>query len=504
MLPSLRLRLVAAFTSVIVVTLIFASVGSVVLLMQQQTEFARQRYGRLVAPFALRVQQMESAGVPLPLIRTELAEAARDYEIRILLHEDGDRVVADTDGTEGLVGITLNVSEPLPDQPTAQTEAYRAWLARWQEQDLYLFVANSGSPGPQSLGLGSSGRRLVVAVPSSDVTAAWEQLLPRQAVAGSLALVVAVLISTVVAARVTRPLRAMTQASEAIARGNYDQRIEVTGYDEVAQLAGSFNRMAFEVGRNQRAMRQLVANMTHDLKTPLTSIGGFSQAVSEGLPESEAEYRRLGQVIHDEAEHMSALVEDLLYLSRIDSGELALTLDEVNIDTLVQAMALRFGYQAEVNEVSLRFVLQAGVVRGDGRRLEQVFTNLIDNAIRFAPRGSEVLLRSYVDGAFVAVEVHNGGAPIAPDALPHVFDRFYQGDPSRRRGHQGLGLAIVHELVVAHGGTVAAQSATDSGTTFTVRLPVDGPAAEAPHHSMSASALDRPSRSVTLEHETAS
>jgi signal transduction histidine kinase len=390
------------------------------------------------------------------------------------------------------VGITLNVSEPPADQPSAQTEAYRAWLARWQEQDLYLFVANAGSPGPRSLGLGASGLRLVVAVPSSDVTAAWEQLLPRQAVAGSLALVVAVLISTVVAARVTRPLRAMTQASEAIARGNYDQRIEVTGYDEVAQLAGSFNRMAFEVGRNQRAMRQLVANMTHDLKTPLTSIGGFSQAVSEGLPESEAEYRRLGQVIHDEAEHMSALVEDLLYLSRIDSGELALTLDEVNIDTLVQAMALRFGYQAEVNEVSLRFVLQAGVVRGDGRRLEQVFTNLIDNAIRFAPRGSEVLLRSYV------------GAAIAADALPHVFDRFYQGDPSRRRGHQGLGLAIVHELVVAHGGTATVQSSVDSGTTFTVRLPVDGPAAEAPHHSMSASALDRPSRSVTLETETAS
>jgi signal transduction histidine kinase len=166
-------------------------------------------------------------------------------------------------------------------------------------------------------------------------------------------------------------------------------------------------------------------------------------------------------------------------------------------------MALRFGYQAEVNEVSLRFALQAGVVRADGRRLEQVFTNLIDNAIRFAPRGSEVLLRSYPDGAHAAVEVHNGGEPIPADALPHVFDRFDQGDPSRRRGHQGLGLAIVQELVQAHGGTVSVQSAYGSGTTFTVRLPAAGPALEAAQASRPGAPFDRPSRSVTLEPEQA-
>ena len=503
MLPSLRLRLVAAFVSVIVITLIFASVGSVVLLRQQQTEFARQRFGRLVDPFALRLQQMEAAGLPVTRMRAELIEAAQYYEIRILLLDSSARVVVDTDGEQSLVGVTLNVSEA-PQPPSEQTLTYRAWLARWQDQDLYLFVANAASPGPGTFDTEDAGLRLVVAVPSSDVTAAWEQLLPRQALAGGMALLVAVLISSIVAARITRPLRAMTHASEAIAQGHYEQRIDVTGYDEVAQLAGAFNRMATEVGRSQRAMRQLVANMTHDLKTPLTSISGFSQAILEGLPDSAGEYQRLGQVIHDEAEHMSALVEDLLYLSRIDAGELALTLDDVNIDALVQAMAQRFGYQAEQNEVALRFALQAGVVRGDGRRLEQVFTNLIDNAIRFAPRGSEVLLRSYRDGAIVAVEVHNAGPPIAAEALPHVFDRFYQGDPSRRRGHQGLGLAIVQELVQAHGGNVSVQSAAESGTTFTVRLPGAGPTTlEAADPSRDVTALDRPSRSMTLEPEQA-
>lgn len=470
MLLSLRLRLMVAFLSVIMITLVFASVGAVVLLREQQTEFARQRYGRLVDPFALRVQQMERAGFPLYRIRAELADPAGYYEVRLLLLDEDNKVVLDTNTQEDMVGITLAVDAPpqsLPSQP------YKAWLARWQQQDLYLFVSNSSTPDRP--GTSPDSLRLVIAVPASDVTAAWELLLPRQFVAGSLALVIAVLLSIVVAGRITEPVRAMTRASEAIAEGQYDQRIEVAGRDEVAQLAHAFNRMASEVGRNQRAMRQLVANMTHDLKTPLTSISGFSQAIAEGLPEGADEYQRLGQVINDEAGHMAALVEDLLYLSRIDAGQLALTPDDLELDALVAATADRFAFQAEAGDVSIRRALAAGIIRGDGRRLEQVFTNLLDNAIRFAPRGSEVLVRAYRLGAYAAVEVHNGGDPIPPESLPHVFDRFFQGDPSRRRGHQGLGLAIVHDLVQAHGGTVAVQSSAEGGTTFTVRLPVAGP-----------------------------
>jgi signal transduction histidine kinase len=233
--------------------------------------------------------------------------------------------------------------------------------------------------------------------------------------------------------------------------------------------------MATEVGRSQRAMRQLVANITHDLKTPLTSIQGFSQAIMDGLSSDPEEHRRMAQVIHEEAEHMNGLVEDLLYLSRIDAGELTLAINDVDLDALVAATSRRTRYQAESGGVRVRLALDGGRVYADGRRLEQVFTNLVDNAIRFAPSGSEVLLRSYVDGSDAVVEVHNGGKPIPANALPHVFDRFFQGDPSRRRGHAGLGLAIVQELVQAHGGKVEVQSSADSGTTFTVRLRRLGP-----------------------------
>jgi HAMP domain-containing protein len=234
-LLSLRLRLMVAFLSVIMITLMFASVGAVVLLREQQTEFARQRYGRLVDPFAMRVQQMERAGFPLFRMRSELGDPAGYYEVRILLLDEENRVVLDTDPQEGMVGITLAIDPP-PEVQTLQPQPYRAWLARWQQQDLYLFVSNVAAPASSGVST-SDALRLVVAVPASDVTAAWELLLPRQAVAGAMAFLIAVLLSIVVAGRITQPVRAMTHAAEAIAQGQYDQRIEVSGHDEVAQLA---------------------------------------------------------------------------------------------------------------------------------------------------------------------------------------------------------------------------------------------------------------------------
>jgi two-component system sensor histidine kinase BaeS len=317
--------------------------------------------------------------------------------------------------------------------------------------------------------------RLVVVVPAGDVTDAWAQLLPGQAIAGGAALAFAALFGIVLAERITRPVRQMTRASRAIARGNYDQRIDAHGSDEIGQLARAFNEMASEVGRSQRAMRQLLGNVSHDLRTPLTSIQGFSQAIVDGMAADAEETKQLASVIHGEAEHMGALVDDLLYLSRIESGELILQPEQVDLDGLLTAATRRLRFQAESNEVTVRLAIAAGSIQADGRRLEQVFANLLDNAIRFAPAGSEVLVRSYRAGDRVGVEVHNGGEPIAEHDLPHVFDRFYQGDPARKRGHAGLGLAIVHELVHAHGGEVGVQSAVDSGTTFTVWLPRGGP-----------------------------
>jgi signal transduction histidine kinase len=181
-------------------------------------------------------------------------------------------------------------------------------------------------------------------------------------------------------------------------------------------------------------------------------------------------------VIVGESERIRVLVDDLLYLSQLESGTLQLNLDNVDLDAIVADAAGRFRFQADEADVRLRLALDGAPVHADGRRLEQVLANLVDNAIRFAPSGSEVLIRTYRVENETVIEVNNGGEPIPEESLSAVFDRFYQVDPARTEArHSGLGLSIVQELVQAHGGTVGVQSSRDAGTTFTVRLPATGP-----------------------------
>ena len=478
---SLRFRLLAGFGLVIALSLFLSGSASVLLLRDQQVEAAEQRIGRLVDPLSQIVEQMENGGWERDRIRQQLAFYARYYDVRILLLDPEQRVVLDTSEREPMLGTWLPVpSEDTRLQPTGEVVQFRTARTSAEGQDLYHFSAAQAATAV-SAALASVPRdlELVVAVPAADVNSAWAQLLPRLALAGSVAALAAVVVGTVIAARITRPIRAVTRASEAMARGDYEQRIEVGGHDEVAALASAFNAMSTQVTRSHRSMRQLLANVSHELKTPLTSIQGFSQAMVDGVVDDAEESARLATVIHEEAHRVRVLVDDLLYLSQIESGELALAADDVDVDALMQATADRFRFQADAAGVELRVVAGAGEVAADGRRLEQVLANLVDNAIRFSPAGSAVTLRGGSEAEHALVEVHNRGDAIPDEVLTHLFDRFYQADPARgEQGHTGLGLAIVQELVQAHGGTVAVRSTAALGTTFTARLPREGRAAE--------------------------
>lgn len=474
----LRLRLLAAFGLVIFLSLAFAGFASVFLLRDQQAEAAEQRIGRLVPSFSQRVTEMELYGFPSSRIRRELAPLAAYFEVRIFLLDQNRRVWLDTDDRQPMLGATLNVVErTISANPEQGMVPFLSFRAEVQGQDLYLFTASRPLPMlPTGVPLRQPESTLVIAVPATDVTSAWAQLLPRFAIAGGLAALFAVVAATIISARITRPIAAMTRASEAMAEGDYDQRVEASGGDEVAALAGAFNQMAAQVSRSNRAMRQLLGNVSHELKTPLTSIQGFSQALLDGLATDEDERRQLAGVINQEAEAMRALVDDLLYLSSLEAGELTLALDEVDFDALVAAGVRRLAFRAREEQVTVQHDADGAPVRGDGRRLEQVVANLLDNAIRFSPADSEVRLRTSANSDTVTLEVHNGGEPIPEQDLLHVFDRFYQADPARSdAAHTGLGLAIVNELVQAHGGDVAVRSTRSDGTTFTVRLPRHGP-----------------------------
>jgi two-component system, OmpR family, sensor histidine kinase BaeS len=313
----------------------------------------------------------------------------------------------------------------------------------------------------------------VVAVPAEDITSAWARLLPRLLLAGGGAGVVAVIFATLFASRITNPLAQMTRASQAMARGDLNQRIAADGRDEVGRLAQAFNLMSERVSRSDRSMRELLANVSHELKTPLTSIQGFSQALVDGIADDPEE---IGALINEEANRIRVLVDDLLYLSEIESGTLRMELEDVDIDAVAESTIRRFRFPAEDAGVELAPDLAGCAVRADGRRLEQILANLLDNALRFTPRGEMVTLRTRAQSDGVLIEVHNPGPPIPEEHAARIFDRFYQADPARAGArHRGLGLSIVQELVQAHGGSVTVDSAEHRGTTFSIFLPATGP-----------------------------
>ena len=182
---------------------------------------------------------------------------------------------------------------------------------------------------------------------------------------------------------------------------------------------------------------------------------------------------------------MHRMVVDLLDLARLDSGTADLTMSPLDVKALLNAVVEKFAPLAEKAGVTLKpdLVEEIPALMGDGDRLAQVFINLVDNALKYTPRGGAVTLRARVEKAELIASVSDTGVGISPEALPHVFDRFYQGDPSRKGGEKhgaGLGLAIVKEIVQAHGGRITVRSQAGEGTIFTLSLPLAGPASITP------------------------
>ena len=314
-----------------------------------------------------------------------------------------------------------------------------------------------------------------MAIPQSQLTSAWLDLIPSLALAGAIALTVSFVVSFFISRSISGPLARITQASMQMARGDYEVNIPIHGQDEVGRLSEAFNAMAKEVSSSHRTMKDLLANVSHELKTPLTSIQGYSQAISEGAVTSDEDFKESSRIINEEANRMRALVDDLLLLSQIESGQVAMQHAHVDLVMLLERMVERF--QWSLRDAGIESRLRFGAVppvHGDERRLEQVFSNLIENAVRHTPAGGLVTITAVTaaDGG-VRVGVHNTGSVIPPEDLPRVFERFFQVDRARARkgGSSGLGLSIVSEIVEAHGGRVHAESGEGRGTEFVVTLP---------------------------------
>jgi signal transduction histidine kinase len=299
------------------------------------------------------------------------------------------------------------------------------------------------------------------------------------AVAGGIALVTSIVLSFVIARWIAAPLDRIAAASRAVAAGDYEQELEIAGPQEIQTLAIAFNDMLQEVDASHRSQRDFVANVSHELKTPLTSIRGFAQAILDGTASDPDEQKRAARVIRDESDRLQRLVKDLLDLARLDSGQIEFDFQRVDLSALLSAVVERLSVKSRQAGVRVSLTIpEFPVLVGDGDRLAQVFTNLIDNAIKHSRRDGQIRVWGEVAAGWVSVHVDDRGAGIPAADLERIFERFFMVDKARSGGVDrgtGLGLAISQEIIREHNGYISAQSKIGQGSRFSVQLPVVRP-----------------------------
>ncbi len=351
----------------------------------------------------------------------------------------------------------------------------------------------AGARGVQAgvRGVPGLGSAVVVAAAVADVggypTAAWLVALePLREINRSRGWVVLVLVGCALLAlvgawfaggalarRIAAPIVRLRDGTRAVAEGDWGHQVTVEGAEEVAALASSFNSMSARVADAYRAQRDFVGDVSHELRTPITSIQGFSGAMLDGTVTVPEDQRRYLGVIHDEAQRLGELTNSLLALSELESGSAVVGLAPVDTEGLAQALRARYEHRAMQRRIDLRVESLSGTPLGDGDRLLQALSTLVDNAISYTPDGGSVLVSSAPsDSAHWAVAVDDTGPGIPPDRREEVFRRFARLDPSRSKvsGGAGLGLAICRRSVELMGGTVRAQDGALGGARFVIEL----------------------------------
>lgn len=290
---------------------------------------------------------------------------------------------------------------------------------------------------------------------------------PTAAAAGVVALAVTVA-AVLLSRRVLRPVRALTAAAGRLGDGRTTERVPVSGRDEIAGLARAFNRMADSLAASEQRQRQQIADIAHELRTPLANLRGYLEALTDGvLPPSPELFASL----HEEALLQQRVVDDLQVLALAEAG--ALTYHRVPVELGELADGCRTAHAATAEAAGIELTVRhdgAVLVDADPDRLRQAVGNLIRNAIAATAPGGRITLHVSSDVESARLAVTDTGTGIDPADLPHLFDRFWRADPARGQGRNGLGLAIARQLVTGHGGTLTVDSARGSGSTFTITL----------------------------------
>ncbi|MBE7042333.1 MAG: HAMP domain-containing protein [Ruminococcaceae bacterium] len=291
-----------------------------------------------------------------------------------------------------------------------------------------------------------------------------------------LSVLLSLLVSFVVAYFVSRwisnPIRNMKKAAEEFAKGKFDSRISDQQEGEMGELATAFNHMAQSLDELEQNRRSFVANVSHELRSPLTTIGGFAEGLLDGTIPEESREQYLS-ILLDEVKRMTRLVNDLLYMERSDKEELHQSVFDLN--ELIRLVLI--GMEARITqkqiEVSVTFCNEVEYVNADRDGILRVVTNLLDNAVKFTPEQGKIFIALKEEASFVQIRIGNTGDVIEQDVLKHIFDRFYKGDQSRgiNKDGTGLGLHIVKSILSKHGQSIQVTSTEEQGTNFRFSLP---------------------------------
>ncbi|NJO06488.1 MAG: HAMP domain-containing protein [Chloroflexaceae bacterium] len=301
------------------------------------------------------------------------------------------------------------------------------------------------------------------------------QIMLRDAliVAAIAALEAAIIVSLSVSTRLVEPLQAMTAVSRKLAQGFYNERTVIRSQDELAELSRTINHLAASLEQTERRRMALLSDVTHELRTPLATIGGYMEGLIDGVVQPD---RKTFELVLSESQRLQRLIEDLQLLSHAEAGQIPLKPTSVNLCNVMQKIRMQFWPQFDQADIDL-LVFHAEElppVWADPDRIEQVLINLLSNALRYTARGGRVSVQARLKEGQVLISIYDTGVGIAPEHLPHLFERFYRVDKSRSRasGGSGIGLTIARHLIYAQGGEMWAESAgLGRGTAFHFTLP---------------------------------
>jgi signal transduction histidine kinase len=292
---------------------------------------------------------------------------------------------------------------------------------------------------------------------------------------GSLvALFVAFILGLFMSAWIGNPLKRLADGARQIESGSYPT-LRKEGPREVQELAESFNNMSSRVQQTEESQRDFLANVSHELKTPITSIQGFAQSILDGAANSAQDLHQASEIIYNEAARMHRLVIDLLTLSKLEGGTANLQYSTVDLSSLVEQVVEKMQPQIQTAGIIIfQEIDKHQFVFGDADRLAQVFTNLMDNAIKFTPQKGKISISIKAEPASILASISDTGPGIPSQEESRIFERFYQVDKSRRGGSSrgiGLGLSIARQIILSHNGEIWVSSSPEKGSTFFIRLP---------------------------------